>query len=251
PHVRGARAPVAGPSRALDLALEHPPRRLLDGLALLGVHVADHQRGLGQPGDQPQGPEVGDELHVAVAALPRGEGEAGLRLHVHVDGEQINTGVHAVVDDGVEEVATDHALAHETGKPVGKDGEDRVDLALADELGEGRKVEPARHDADSSAWPHDRKDGAMLCSRPCRPSRAERSAPGWSTTSRTRRSRPSCRPPSSPPSTPTSSWATPTAAAISGGARWSRSRWCWSRSRRRCWAGSPITPASASRSSWR
>src|SRR2546430_12712307 len=36
---------VALGGRALDLALEHPARRLLDGFALLGVRVADHQRG--------------------------------------------------------------------------------------------------------------------------------------------------------------------------------------------------------------
>ena len=68
--------------RALDLAPQHPARRLLDRLALLGVHVAEHERGLGQPGDEAQGGAVGNQLHVAVAALPRGELEARQRLHL-------------------------------------------------------------------------------------------------------------------------------------------------------------------------
>jgi hypothetical protein len=40
---------VAQRRRALDLPLEDPPRRLLDRLALLGVDVAEDQRGFRQP----------------------------------------------------------------------------------------------------------------------------------------------------------------------------------------------------------
>jgi len=54
---------------ALDLPLEHPPWRLLDRLALLRVHVTEDERGLGQPWDETERPEVRDHFHVAVATL--------------------------------------------------------------------------------------------------------------------------------------------------------------------------------------
>src|SRR5215468_5100894 len=120
-------------ARALELPLEHPARRLLDGLALLRVHVAEDERRLGQPRDEPPRGRVGHHLHVAVAALPRGQGEAGERLHLHVHREEVDAGVHAVVEDMIEEVAADHALAHEAAYAVGEHGEDGVDLARADE----------------------------------------------------------------------------------------------------------------------
>src|SRR2546425_2549404 len=142
-----------GPLRrgALDLALEHPPRRLLDRLALLRVHVAEDEGGLGQPREETERPEVRDHLHVAVATLPGRELEARQGLHLHVDGEKVDAGVRALVGDVVEEVAPDDALAHEAAERVGKDGEDRVDLALPNQLLELLERETARHDADSSA----------------------------------------------------------------------------------------------------
>src|SRR5439155_5697004 len=129
----------------------HPPRRLLDRLALLRVHVAEDERGLGQPREETERPEVRNHLHVAVAALPGRELEAREGFHLHVDGEEIDAGVRAFVGDVIEEVAPDDALAHQAAERVGKDGEDRVDLALSDQLFELLERETARHDADSSA----------------------------------------------------------------------------------------------------
>ncbi len=107
---------VAALGRALELTPQHPARRLLDGLALLGVDVAEDERGLGQPREEPPRGEVGHQLHVPVAALPRRELEAGQRLHLHVHREEVDAGVDAVVQDVVEEVAADDALAHEAAR---------------------------------------------------------------------------------------------------------------------------------------
>src|SRR3990172_175287 len=54
---------VPGAGRALDLALQDPPRRLLDRLAPLRVHVAEEERPLWQPRDEPQGAPGGGPLH--------------------------------------------------------------------------------------------------------------------------------------------------------------------------------------------
>src|SRR5207249_4013522 len=93
---------VALRGRAGDLALEHPARRLLDRRAVVVVHVAEHERRLRQPRDHAQGGEVGDHLHVAVAALPRGEREARLRLHLHVHRQEVDARVDAVGKDVVD-----------------------------------------------------------------------------------------------------------------------------------------------------
>src|SRR5580765_890723 len=141
---------VAEGRRALDLPLEDPAWRFLDRLPLFGEHVAEHERGLRQPRDDPRGREVRNHLHVPVAALPRRELEPGKRLHLHVDGEEVDTGVRAVVDDVIEEVPADDALAHEAAERIGEHGEDGVDVALLDELRESLAIEPSRHHADSS-----------------------------------------------------------------------------------------------------
>jgi hypothetical protein len=57
-ELRGGLDPVAGLRRPLELASQDPARRLLDRLALLGVDVAEDQRGLRQPGQEPPGAEV-------------------------------------------------------------------------------------------------------------------------------------------------------------------------------------------------
>src|SRR5439155_10494129 len=65
--------------------------------------------------------------------------------------EDIDAGIRAYVGDVIEEVAPDEVFAHQTAECVGKDGEDRVDLALPDQLFELLERETSRHDADSSA----------------------------------------------------------------------------------------------------
>src|SRR5207249_941707 len=93
-------------------------RRLLDRRAVVVVHVAEHERRLRQPRDHAQGGEVGDHLHVAVAALPRGEREARLRLHLHVHRQEVDARVDAVGKDVVDEVAT-HYPAYYANVVVG------------------------------------------------------------------------------------------------------------------------------------
>src|SRR2546430_3357700 len=43
----------AAPACPLELPLEHPARRLLDGLSFLGVHVAEDEGRLGEPRQEP------------------------------------------------------------------------------------------------------------------------------------------------------------------------------------------------------
>ena len=59
----------------------------------LSCDVAEHDRRSGRPAAAAQGGEVGDEVEVAVAALPVGVGVALDRFHLHVDGEQVVAGV--------------------------------------------------------------------------------------------------------------------------------------------------------------
>ena len=108
------------PGRPLELAAQHPPGGLLDRRSVLAVAVAEHQRRSRQPRDQPPRGEVGHELHVSVAALPGREAKAGQRLHLHVDREEIDAGVHGIAEHVVEEVAADHPLAEQATQVIGK-----------------------------------------------------------------------------------------------------------------------------------
>jgi len=123
----------AAPACPLELPLEHPARRLLDGLSFLGVHVAEDEGRLGEPRQEPPRPQIRHHLHVAIATLPRREREARERLHLHVHREEVDAGVDAVLQHVVEEVPADHALAHEPSHAVGEHREHGVHLALADE----------------------------------------------------------------------------------------------------------------------
>src|SRR4029453_3841817 len=145
-------------------------------------------------------------------------------LHLHVHGEEIDARVDTVLDGMLEKVASGEALAHESGIPVGKDREDRIDLAFADQRFERTAIQSAGHEADSSA-----SSQRVSSCTPCRDRRVARSWRGRCTTSPTRRSRRSFRPPSSPSTTPRRSSATPTAAATSGGGWSAPSPLSWSR----------------------
>src|SRR5262249_25820603 len=133
-----------------DLAFEDCARGFLDQLAVLALHVTEHEGSAGQPWNAPHRSEVGNELHVTVATLPRRELEAGQRLHLHVYGEEIDAGMDAITRHVLEEVAGHDALAHETAIAVGENREHGVDLAPADQRLEGTKIETAGHGADSS-----------------------------------------------------------------------------------------------------
>ena len=86
----------------------------------MSAHVADHHGRALEPGQQPQGGEVGDRDHVAVPGLPIGEAVPGERLHVHVDGEEVVTGLDPVLEDVIEEESARHPLAYGTPLHVGE-----------------------------------------------------------------------------------------------------------------------------------
>ena len=69
-ELRGGLDLPAALARPLELALQHPARRLLDGYPLLGEHVAEDERRLGQPRNRPPRRQVWHHLHVAVATFP-------------------------------------------------------------------------------------------------------------------------------------------------------------------------------------
>ena len=100
----------------------------------------------GRCGEQPDRVEVEDELHVAVAALPRGDRVAVDGVHVDVDAEQVVAALGAVARaTHVEEVAPVQPLALQPALHVGEGDDDGVDLAgldprpqLVDARGAGR-----------------------------------------------------------------------------------------------------------------
>src|SRR5437867_3555004 len=151
----------------LDLAPEHPAWSLLDGLALLGVDVTEDQGRLGEPGDETPGAEVGLELHVAVAALPRRQLEARERLHLHVHREEIDAGVDPVLERVIEEVAPHHALAHQAAETVREHREDGVNLPPADQPLESLSIHLViRHATSSRPTLRGRADEAQAGRRP-------------------------------------------------------------------------------------
>ena len=118
---------VAEGAGTLDLALEDPARRLLDDLAVLGLQVAEQQDGLLEPGDRPEGGEVGNGHEVAVAGLPGGQAVARLRLHLDVTAQEVVARLHAVRGDLLQEEVGGEPLAHQPPVHVRNTGEDRVE----------------------------------------------------------------------------------------------------------------------------
>ena len=85
-------------SRPLDLRLQHLPRRGADRRAVLPGDVAEHERRPFEPRHPPQRPEVGPQVEVAVAPLPARHRVPGLRVHLHVEREQVVAALEPVVD---------------------------------------------------------------------------------------------------------------------------------------------------------
>ena len=73
----------------LHLRLQHLARRGLHGGVVVPEDVGEHERCALEPGDAPQGREVGDELEVAVALLPARDLVARHRVHLHLECEQV------------------------------------------------------------------------------------------------------------------------------------------------------------------
>ena len=135
-ELRAAHHRVARLLRPLHLALQDLAGGHLDRLVgFLVRDVADHHGGLRDPRDEAEGREVRDQLEIAVARLPARVAVSGERLHLHVDRQQVQAGVEAFVGQHLlqEEVRKD-ALAHVPALEVGEHAQDRVNLALVDEL---------------------------------------------------------------------------------------------------------------------
>ena len=89
---------VAEVGGALHLLGEDRPRRLYDGLVVGPDQVALHHRGGREVRKDPEGVEVEHELHVAVAAVPRGDRVTLHGVHVDVDTEQVVAALGAVAE---------------------------------------------------------------------------------------------------------------------------------------------------------
>ena len=92
--------------------------------------VAHHHRGAGQPRHRVHRVQVEDELHVAVAALPRADGVAVDGVHVDVDGEQVVAPLGAVLEHRVEEELRMDPLALQPSLHVREGDHDGVDVAV-------------------------------------------------------------------------------------------------------------------------
>ena len=107
-----------------------------DRLARLLIgDIAEHHRGLVDPRAPPERREVRDHPEVAVAGLPAGVAIAGERLHLHVDRQQVQTGVEPLgAQDLLDEEVREHALAHVTPLEVREHAEDGVDPVVPGQL---------------------------------------------------------------------------------------------------------------------
>ena len=119
-----------------DLILEDLARSDGDRLARLLVgDVAEHHRGLVDPRAPPEGREVRDHPEVPVAGLPAGVLVARERLHLHVDRQQVQTGVEPLgAQDLLDEEVREHALAHVAPLEVREHAEDGVDPIVPGQL---------------------------------------------------------------------------------------------------------------------
>jgi len=105
------------------------------------VDIAVDEGGLGLPGGEAEGGEVGEEVEVAVAEFPVGEAVAGDGLHFGVGGEEVVAGVGAMGGDVIEEEGGVEAFAHESAVVIGEGGDDGFNGTGVDELLEGGEIE--------------------------------------------------------------------------------------------------------------
>ena len=158
----------------VELAAQHLPRRGGDRRPVRPGQVGEHAHRAGVPRDPADRREVGDEGHVAVAAVPRGRGVAADGVHVDVDGEQVVAALGGVRQHLVEEVVGVGALAREPALHVGHGEHDGVDGAggdLAGELGEveaaGQPPRPARRLPRAHTAASSRSMAASSSAVPC------------------------------------------------------------------------------------
>ena len=101
-------------------------------------HVAQDEGGPFEPGDAPQGAEVGAHAEVAVALVPARDRVTRDRIHFHVQSEQVVAAFDSVLGDVlVDEVLGMNALAHQPSLHVRErddDGVDRPGIDVRSEL---------------------------------------------------------------------------------------------------------------------
>ena len=121
--------------RALDLALQDLPRRHLDRLFAVLLHgVAQYERRAVEPRNEAKRRPVGNHREILKSSFPVGERESRLRLHVHVDREQVVGSVQAFAVQQVAACAGRDALAHEAPPDVDDRADDRVDASRAEQF---------------------------------------------------------------------------------------------------------------------
>jgi hypothetical protein len=121
---------VAELACALDLPLQHLAGRGRHGSAVVPGHVAEDERGRLEPGNSPERGQIGAKTEVAVTLLPACDAVAGHRVHLHLEGEQVVTALHAVLGHVLlQEELRMQAFAEEASLHVGERDDDRVDRA--------------------------------------------------------------------------------------------------------------------------
>jgi hypothetical protein len=119
--------------RAVDLALQDLPRRRGYRRPVVPDDVAEDERGCFQPGCTAKRRHVRHEPEVPVAAFPARDLVAGLRVHLHVEGEQVVAALDAVLGHvRLEEELPHQALAHQAALHVGERDDHRVDRTVLD-----------------------------------------------------------------------------------------------------------------------
>ena len=121
-----------GGSRSLNLCFQHLARRGDDRRAVLPVDVAEHHRRPRQPRHAAQRREIRSQVEVAVPRVPTGHCIPGLRVHLHVERQQVVAALESVLDRLGEEIVGLLALSHQTALHVGERADDRVDRSRLD-----------------------------------------------------------------------------------------------------------------------
>ena len=129
----GGHGPVAKVLGGGELLPQQAARGLgQQGVGFLIIDIAHHPGGAVQPRGDPQGREVWHEVKIAIAQFPIGKAIARHRLHLHVRGEEVVTGMGAPVQRRFEEKIGVEVLAREAAVVIGKGQHDRVDGAGLD-----------------------------------------------------------------------------------------------------------------------
>jgi hypothetical protein len=134
-ELRRGECVVAELFRVFELAAQDRARSDRDVLVgFFILEIAQDESALLEPARDAQRAEIGDEVEVTVSELPVGEFVTGNRLHLHVRREEVVAAVRPAVDDIFHEHFGIETLAEEAPVMVGEADDDRLDIAVGDEL---------------------------------------------------------------------------------------------------------------------